>query len=303
VEAREKYYFVILFLFTVLGLLGLYNLSFRPKLPIQTEETKVGLKIQQSDNNFSPDIINQTIINAENWPVVTVAQLDAVVEMKEIGDDFSLTLDDGTVYHFQLVRRFNIPYLILFTILGICFYIIAGLVWHGSKATGEKYFAVSATFLGYIIIMTWAGIKLPLYFSGILVLVYFLSYPQAFLTFLFFSYHFPSPTLPQQKLLVHKRLLQLIGLSLSLPLILLYFWQHFDFNLVNFDRYQDGYRIFRIFIFVTLTYSVVVLIRNLKKAPNPVNRRKMLWVLWGLSGAAFPLFFSGIFLKFLSINP
>ena len=76
-EAREKYYFVILFLFTVLGLLGLYNLSFRPKLPIQTEETKAGLKIQQSDNNFSPDIINQIIINAENWPVVTVAQLDA----------------------------------------------------------------------------------------------------------------------------------------------------------------------------------------------------------------------------------
>ncbi len=290
-EAREKYYFVILFLFTVLGLLGLYNLSFRPKLPIQTEETKVGLKIQQSDNNFSPDIINQTIINAENWPVVTVAQLDAVVEMKEIGDVFALTLDDGKIYHFELVRRFNFPYLILFTILGISFYIIAGLVWLGSKHKGEKYFAVSATLLGYIIITSWTGIKLSPYISSILVLVYFFSYPQAFLTFLFFSYHFPSPALSKQKLLGQRRLLQFIGISLSSLLIFLFFWQYFDFNLVNFERYQLGYRIFRIFILVTLTFSVVVLIRNLKKAPNPVNRKKMLWVVWGVIWGSFPFIF------------
>jgi len=291
VEAREKYYFVILFLFAALGLLGLYNLSLRPKLPIQTEETKAGLKIQQSNYNLSPEIINRLIIHAENWPVVTIAQLDAIVEMKEIGDNFPLTLDDGKVYHFELVRRFSILYLILFTILGISFYIIAGLVWHGSKAPGEKYFAISATLLGYIIIMTWAGIKLPLYISGILVLVYFLSYPQAFLTFLFFSYHFPTPTVSQQTLIGQKRIFQLIGISLSSLLSYLFFRQYFDFNLVNFERYQIGYRVFRIFLFVTLTFSVVVLIKNLKKAPNPVNRKKMLWVVWGVIWGSFPFVF------------
>jgi signal transduction histidine kinase len=291
VEAREKYYFVILFLFTVLGLLGLYNLSFRPKLPIQTDETKAGLKIQLSNYNLPLEMINRTIIGAENWPVETIAQLDAVVELKEIGDEFALTLDDGKIYHFELVRRFNFPYLILFTILGISFYVIAGLVWHGSKHKGEKYFAVAATLLGYIIIMTWAGIKLPLYISGILILVYFLSYPQAFLTFLFFSYHFPAPTLSQQVLLGQKRIFQLIGISLSSLLIFLFFWQYFDFNLVNFERYQLGYRIFRIFLFVTLTFSVVVLVRNLKKAPNPVNRKKMLWVVWGVIWGSFPFVF------------
>jgi hypothetical protein len=288
---REKYYLVILFLFTVFGTLGLINLSLRPKLPLQIKTLKDGLQIQGPIAKLPPEIINHYIISIENWPIKNSAQLDVIVEMKEIGNVISMKLDDGKIYQFHLVRRFNTLYFLLFAFLGICFYIIAGLVWHGSRNPGEKYFAISAVLLGYILMMTWAGMKLPLYMSVVLILIYFLCYPQAFLTFLYFSFHFPAITLSQRKLNNQKKILQITGISFSILLLILFFRQYFNFNLNNFNQYQWGYRIFRIFIFITLTFSVVVLIRNLRKAPNPANRRKMLWVVWGVIWGSFPFVF------------
>ena len=288
---REKYYLVILFLFTVFGTLGLINLSLRPKLPLQIKTLKDGLQIQGPIAKLPPEIINHYIISIENWPIKNSAQLDVIVEMKEIGNVISMKLDDGKIYQFHLVRRFNSLYFLLFAFLGICFFVIAGLVWHGSRNQGEKYFAISGALLGYILMMTWAGMKLPLYISVLLILIYFLSYPQAFLTFLFFCYHFPSVTLSQRILDTQKRILQITGISFSILLLILFFRQYLNFNLDSFNQYHWGYRVFRIFIFFNLTFSVVLLIRNLKKAPNPANRRKMLWVVWGVIWGSFPFVF------------
>ena len=92
---REKYYLVILFLFTVFGTLGLINLSLRPKLPLQIKTLKDGLQIQGPIAKLPPEIINHYIISIENWPIKNSAQLDVVVEMKEIGNVISMKLDDG----------------------------------------------------------------------------------------------------------------------------------------------------------------------------------------------------------------
>lgn len=139
--------------------------------------------------------------------------------------------------------------------------------------------------------MGWPGMQLPFIFSISLVTVYFLSYPQAFLSFLFFTYQFPSLTISEKMLKFGKSLFQSIGSILSLGLLFLYFQKTFKFSLSTLALYHMAYRIFRIFIFLIFLMALFIIVRNLLRAPNPVNRRKVQWILWGIIWGSFPFIF------------
>jgi signal transduction histidine kinase len=284
--------------------LGLYHLSQRPKLPLQIQPNKNTLIIA---NDLRDDLdkipAKSTIFSVEFTRVRSLGILDEIIDRKNIGDLAAVQLSTGQIYSLPLIQRNDFWYLLLNGIIAMSFIIIGGLVWRGRKLDTDLYFALTALLFGFIIAMGWPGIKLPTIVASLLVVIYYLSYPQAFLIFLYFSYQFPELTISEENLRKRKIVLQIAGNLLSAILIILFFQKYVNFSLANIESYHSVYRLFRVFIFLTFLFSLYIIYRNFRRAPNPVSRSKVQWVLWGVFWGSFPYFFLWNLPQIFSLPP
>ncbi|MHA2033459.1 MAG: hypothetical protein ACW99Q_29155, partial [Candidatus Kariarchaeaceae archaeon] len=189
------------------------------------------------------------------------------------------------------------------TILALSFLIISGIIWRYSNKESDKFFAVTALLFGYILAMGWPGIQLSIWISLPLVILYFFCYPQAFLSFLYFSYQFPASTLSKKTLKIRQFILISLGLGLSGILIVLFLRKYFNPAQQTITEYHGFYRFFRTFILLSLLLSLGLFMRNLKREPTPVNRKKVQWVWWGIIWGSFPFIFLWNLPQIFGMNP
>ncbi|MEL6823860.1 MAG: histidine kinase dimerization/phospho-acceptor domain-containing protein, partial [Calditrichota bacterium] len=131
----------------------------------------------------------------------------------------------------------------------------------------------------------------------------FLAYPQAVFSFLYFSYNFPAPTLPPDMLRKRKTALQFLGATLSVILMTLYFAKVYDPTTETMRAYNTAYRYFRMLILFTMAFGVINMFRNEARHSNPVNQRKLQWVIGGVLWGIFPFLFFWNLPHFLGMPP
>lgn len=94
-----KYYFIILFLFVILGGISLYNLSLRPKLPFDIVQSAEGLKIvKDSVKDSVLKLENSIITSVENVRIQREYELDDIIDRKKIGEEIRFGISDGQKY-------------------------------------------------------------------------------------------------------------------------------------------------------------------------------------------------------------
>lgn len=300
----EKAHIVFLIVFFLLTVAGLYNLSRRPGLPFSSRLLPAGLQIESTGSGSKMDSIRGKIVSRiDGYAVTTIPEIETLIERKRIGDTVRLELAGGEPLQVVLIPRHDLWYILVNAISGLFFFLIAGIVRQHARTPGESHFAVSALLFGYIIAVSWAGIALPVAISLPLVLVYFLSYPQAFLQFLLFCYDFPtrrhSAALPRFR----KRILHAVGFAFSLVLFALFLRKTFSTDLSHTQQYAAFYRIFRAFIFLTVVIALYVLIRNEQRDRTPVSRRQVLWILGSIVWGGFPFIFLWNLPQVLGFSP
>lgn len=287
-----RHYLWIIFVSILICGLGLFNFSLRPALPFKVKDIEQKLVITNEIRDNKKALPSGTIIKRiNNIQIDNLHELDEVIESRKIGSVVIIELSSKRVFPIQLIPKNDIWFLLINSLITLCFLIISALVWRVSKSEADRYFALSAIFFGIIIALGWPGIMLPEIISIPLAIIYFLCYPQAFLILLFFSYQFPQTTISQHALKRVKLCLQITGSLFSIFLIVLFFQKYQEFNHQHIHYYYLFYRLFRIFIFFTFISFLFILIRNFFRAPNPINRRKVQWVLWGIFWGSFPYIF------------
>ncbi len=300
---QKKFYFFY-FAVIALSLLGIYNQFLRPGLPLTLKPAPEGLEIAGKALHTSDiKLRGLRLISVDSVAVKHVYQVEDLVEKRKIGEPVNLVFSDSLSRQVVLVHRAGFRKIILDAILGISFLIIALLVWRGSREAEEKYFAISALCLGLILPTDWQGLQLPLLFSLPLMVAYFLCYPQAFLTFLQFSYSFPSASHQPGILVKRKKIFGVTGSLLSFLLLAFFLQKSFSPSLKTFDLFHYLYRVFRIFLLFVFFLAMSNFVRNYFRSPDPVSRRKIEWVLWGTFIGSFPFIFLWNLPQVFDLNP
>jgi signal transduction histidine kinase len=301
---RENYFFIILIIFIILSGIAVYNLSQRPALPFSLTSSEQGLSVSQdSSQNVSKIQTSPLVISINGIIVKTFQEVDEIIDRKKIGEHVSIQFTDGQVREAILIPRNTMEYLILNSLLALSFLVISGIVWKYSIEKSDKIFAITALLFGFILAMGWPGIQLVSWISVALVILYFVCYPQAFLSFLYFSYQFPTPTLSESALKRRQWILFPIGFIVSIALIVLFLQKFHDPSSETIERYHGFYRIFRAFILFSLLFSLALFIMNFKKDPTPVNRNKVQWVFGGILWGSFPFIFLWNLPQIFGYNP
>ncbi|WP_457566684.1 ATP-binding protein [Caldithrix abyssi] len=288
----EKTFIIGIFIYFLLALTGLYNTSQRPALPMSMEETDQGVYLYPAagkgqEGSFAPQLIS----SLDHYAVEHIYQANAVINRKKIGDTVTLRFQGDGVQQVKLTSYYGFWHLFLNFFIGAIFFVIGGLIWWNRENSAERLFPYSGFLFGFIIIMNWGGIQLPLPISLPLISLYFLSYPLAFLTFCLFSNYFPAFDVSMAEVKVHVQRILVAAALFSLPLILFFLRQTFDFSLATVDQFYLIYRLFRFIILAIMLFALIQLIRNLLRQENPEHRRKLHWVLWGVFWGSFPFIF------------
>ena len=287
----NKYVGLGILLFFLLSVLGMYNASLRPDVPVEMLQRQGKIEVILPASAPSGTPVTKNLHRLSGFPVNSLPQVEEVLVRHAIGDSVDLVFEDNTVLTLPLVAHYSTGRLFLSLGVGFFFFVLGALVWYRSTRREDLLFSLSAFLFGYIIIMHWGGMLLPLPISLPLASLYFLSYPFAFLTFLLFSYYFPSGVLSPRQMRWRIRIIVLLGISFSLLLLFTFFRKFFFFSLDTVRQYHSLYRAFRAFMLIVLVLALFNLIRSWLRHPDAENRRKIQWVLWGVFWGSFPFVF------------
>jgi signal transduction histidine kinase len=300
----DKIFYPVLGFFIILSALALYHLTLRPGLPVSVQATPAGMIVPDNITKSSSGQINHLHLQTvDNYRVKDLNYLNEIVELKKIGETVTLGFDNEVFSKLNLVPRYSRSFIYLNILLSLGFFIIAGLVWAKSRKSSDKYFAITSLLFGFIIAMGWPGMRLPGIIALPMVILYFAAYPQAFLSFLFFSYQFPSHTVSMKRLRILEAALLGTGFILSSILLVLFLNKYITFTPDSIQKYYAFYPFFRAFIILSFFFSIAAMVRNLIKDPNPVNRHKVQWVLWGVLWGSFPFLFLWNLPQIFKIEP
>ncbi len=264
---------------------ALWNLSLRPTAGIEFMESDSTLfYIDQSGDSIA-------FWETNNVPVHKRYEVRYLIDRSSIGDTLTIKSTDDSIIRMPLTARYDRWALILKGFVGLCFFLISTIILYNRPQEGERYFALSGYLFGFTI-MTWSSeMHLAPWLSLPLIIVYFLTYPQAVISFVYFSYYFPRQTLSPSKLKRRKAILHFIGLAFSFFLLVLYFTRQFTPSRETMAAYFDFYRIFRLIVISLFAFAVYNMYRNESKGSNPVSQRKLHWVFGGLFWGIFPFIF------------
>lgn len=289
---QKKSFYLFLGAWILLTALALYNLSLQPGLPFTPQEGTDGISIGDTLTvNTKKTSYVPLIVDIDGIPAASLYDIEAIIDSKKIGEKVTINLSDNSALKYYLIPHNDFWFVFLMGILGFSFYIISVLVWEKRNKNYERYFSYSGLMLGFMLAMSWPGMYLPLLPSLLLIISFFLTYSLGLVAFLYFSFHFPTSTFSEKSTRIIKRVFLVLGLVLALILILAFFNKNFQISPESISIFHSVYRLFRAFIFLTLFFSMINIIRNHIRKPNPVNRRKLQWILWGIFLGTFPFIF------------
>jgi signal transduction histidine kinase len=291
-RSHRKSFYLFLGALILLTALSLYNLSLQPGLPLTLQKGTDGISIGDTSTNSTKKTSQVPVIDdIDGIPAASMYDIEAIIDTKKIGEKITINLSDNSALEYYLIPHNDFWFVFLMGILGFSFFIVSVLVWEKRNKNYEKYFSYSGLMLGFNIAMSRPGMYLPLLPSLVLNISFFITYSLALLAFLYFSFHFPSSTFSEKSTRIIKRMFLVSGLVFALILTLLFFNKNFRLSLESISIYHSVYILFRAFIFLILFFSMINIIRNHIRKPNPVNRRKLQWVLWGIFWGTFPFIF------------
>lgn len=290
-------------LMSLLAVGGVYNLSRRPALPAEIQKKGTQILVTPWEPQIGAGHFPKELFAIEKYPVHSLEQVKEIYCRHRIGEKIELQFRDGSHWNPQLISANDLWYLLVNALLGFCALLISFLVWQRKLNEGEKYFSLSALFLGYILAVNWGFVQPPLFISLPVILTYYLCYPQTFSLFLIFSEYFPSPRLSPAQLRRKKSFFLAAGALFSAGLIFFFLKKTFAFSVKNIRQFIVFFNLFRIFLLFSLITAIYNILRNLRTNPNPVNRRKVQWLLGGIFWGSFPFVFLWTVPHIFNIQP
>lgn len=291
---QKAWTYVFLTIWFTFAFAGIYQLAIRPALPASLKEIREGIILAEvieapaKSLEALPDPL--VITHIDGVPVSKSYEVDNIIDAKRIGDNVILSLAETESLELILIPRNNVWFLILSGGLGFVFFLVSVVVFLNRSQEEETYFVLSCSLFGLNNVISWTGLKFPFAVTLLISGVYFFSFSLFAVTMLYFSLYFPSKTLSPSTLKMQKVIFGILGLFFPAVLLYLHLTKVYELSPDSMHQFDILYRVFYGFISLIVLQSIVNIFFNHRRDPNPINRRKVQWALWGIIVAALPYF-------------
>ena len=267
----------------VFGILGLYLISLKANLPLETSFTETGILIRRSLEIQHADLAGRTIQAINGIALFSDEQKETYLDNLPLNESVNLHLDRNEIVKVRLVNYYSGGYILLAWLIGTSFFVIAIIVLIKSRAQKPaRLFHWVCIFTALIMMMTWGYLNAnpkPLGFIVRGVLHLAVSIVPAL--FIHFTMVFPREKKLNSKLWIPLlyiiSFLVFINLNYSLLSIKL------GMTLEDIESYIFSYNISRIFLAVSAIAALIVFIHSYKTTSSETDRKKLKWILYGLS--------------------
>lgn len=267
----------------VFGILGLYLISLKANLPLETSFTETGILIRRSLEIQHADLAGRTIQAINGIALSSDEQKETYLDNLPLNESVNLHLDRNEIVKVRLVNYYSGGYILLAWLIGTSFFVIAIIVLIKSRAQKPaRLFHWVCIFTALIMMMTWGYLNAnpkPLGFIARGVLHLAVSIVPAL--FIHFTMVFPREKKLNSKLWIP--LLYIISFLVFINLNYSLLSIKSGMTLEDIESYIFSYNISRIFLAVSAIAALIVFIHSYKTTSSETDRKKLKWILYGLS--------------------
>jgi len=281
----------------IFGLIGIFRLVERPKLPIHwtTQDNKI--VISDFDNQELSDLQKGDILLKINGITISKIQcIEFIIDFKQIGEIATLNLKrENQIFQRELllISRYNLGYIIILSIIGLLFWGIGLFVF--LKKREEKVgriFFWGTTILSFSLMVNWPGGSFgDSIFGFILPFSYLLVYPFFPSTFINFLLIFPQKKLRTKKYKFILFVFYFLSTCIALGLLFTYLPALMNKSINFYLRYYFVYSIFRVFLILSFIFSIGLLINSYRSSKTREELNKIRWIVWGILIGGSPFIF------------
>jgi signal transduction histidine kinase len=270
-------------LLNVFGILGIYLISLKADLPFETSFTEAGIVIHKSTDKQQISLEGRIIRAIDGYAFTSSEQKETYLDNLSVNEFVNLYLNKNETAKIRLVNYYSSGYILLAWIIGTSFFVIALIVLIKSRSLKPaRVFHWVCIFTALIMMMTWGYLNMypkPLGFFVRGVLHFAVSIVPAL--FLHFTMLFPK----EKKIFSKHAVKSLYVVSSIIFLVLNYNF----LSLINhksiesITAYVLSYNISGIFLIVCVVAALIVFIHSYKTSPSESDKKKLKWILYGLS--------------------
>lgn len=267
----------------LLGVTGVYLISQKCDLPFKINYKDSTIIINSLSTDTASSLHGQVINNIEGYKLSSSEETETLLDGFKVGDKAKLSLANQTQVDVILVNYYSLYYILLTWIVGSSFFAIAIIVLIKSRTPKPaKVFHWVCIFTALIMMMTWGNYAYSPKVVGILarVLLHFsVSFTPAL--FLHFTLVFPQEKKMQNKTWIFS--LYLVSAIIFLILNFNFLKLVSDVTTNSIQSYVLSYNVSRIYLIVCVLIATVVFVHSYKTSPSEADKKKLKWILYGLS--------------------
>ena len=235
-------------------------------------------------------ILGDRILRWNDETIRESSDLEFLRSFLSPGDTVMLTLEGGRQASVVCINTYDTQYILILLTVGIITWALGVFVLlarPGVLAAGTLHWSLVC--MGVSTILTWGrvlpGESSPYLVRGVFLVVY-LGIPALFL---FFTSMFPRP---KPGPLWLKATAAFLPVSILLVILALTIFQAMrEHSLPMFRTFQRWYDIFHVVLILDVAAGLISILDSYRRAEARAERKKIEWILWGLSFGPTPFLF------------
>jgi len=267
----------------ICGLLGINLTSLKGDLPFTTDYQNSNIIIKELMRDSTLSLSGRKVIRIDGFELSSPEEVETYLDGFKKGDKVNLIFSDQSQIRVKLVNYYSMPYNLLALFIGTSFFIIAIIVLIKARLQKPaRLFHWACVFTALIIMATWGYYNFQpkiipmvartiLHFAVSIVPALFIHFTLVF---------------PKEKTSINQKwvgLLYLLSATIFILLTYNFFSLIFNTTISNIKSYVGSYNISRVYLIVCVIAAVVIFIHSYITSPSESDKKKLKWILYGLS--------------------
>ncbi len=275
---------IIDFIIVLFCTLGVYNIIQKSDIPFTVGTQNSKLVIIGTENHQTQFMIGDKLISIDNIKLDSKEEIEMFLDGRNPGEPIKVVVFRDNLFLNKTVELrsfYSIPYLVIASLVGILFFIVAIIVLVKCERENlRNSFHWAFVFTGMIILMTWGNYSiLPLKLGVITRIGFHVGYLFAPVFFLKFAFIFPCSIDFKQSRII--RVLSLAAILLVFALSLSFYFFVNSNNLEMMRIYISIFDISSLFIVLVTISAISVFVYTYITTANETDRKKIRWIIIG----------------------
>lgn len=236
--------------------------------------------------------VGDTVLVVAGLPVGRQLDVEMIADRHPIGDTLGVTMLRGAEpsgAHAVLLPFFSLRYALIVLLVGIITWSV-GVFVQLARPGDAAAWAMHRSFvlLAMALMMMWGSMPVGDRWPLLARALYFFSYMGVATTFFLFTTVFPRPA--PGSLLRRAVMTNVPGYLLAVATLVIHLRVLDGGGVAEREQFHTAFMLFKLVVLLYVAFGVLNFIRGYRRTESPDEKKKLAWILWGLTIGPAPFF-------------